>query len=194
MGLSQSKNVYGYPTVNCTGIKLAAQKNTDIYGSSDIWNSWKSRTECYLDGSGYEEVIYSRSFSDENERENRVVYSQLAVATINGMDYHSVKPYEDTKYGHGSWGALEEWYDGVSQREEVAKKRCHELEDLKLYQGSNVQMYINKFLTGVKEIERIPREGFSASHVTNILLDGIRDPDYAGIILILQNQNETLQE
>jgi hypothetical protein len=39
-----------------------------------------------------------------NKRLNKVVYSQLAAATVEGVVYHLVSKVEETKNGHAAFG------------------------------------------------------------------------------------------
>jgi len=93
-------------------LKLEAQKIKEFSGSYDEWQRWKSRTECAFDGSGYENILVDSTFATNNPRMNRVVYSQLAVATVDGTVYHLVRQFEGQKDGHEAWMALCGWFDG----------------------------------------------------------------------------------
>lgn len=52
--------------------------------------------------------------------------------------------------------------------------------------------YINQFLTAQTELDRIPGEVFSKSHVVHIFLCNIIDPDYGPTIMFLQNSHADL--
>src|SRR5687767_14688062 len=84
-------------------LKLEAQKIKEFNGGYEEWQRWKSCTECAFDGSGYERILTDPVFARMNQRMNRVVYSQLAVATVDGTAYHLVRRFEEEKDGFGAW-------------------------------------------------------------------------------------------
>ena len=94
---------------NRSKLKLEAQKINEFSGAASDWPKWRNRTECALDGSGYEDVLGNRSYASENQEYNRVVYGQLSVATVDGTAHHLVKQYSKSKDGHAAWKALVEW-------------------------------------------------------------------------------------
>jgi methionyl-tRNA synthetase len=51
-------------------------------------------------------------YAKANKRLNKVVFSQLAAATVEGVAYHLVSKVEETKDGHAAWRNLVEWYNG----------------------------------------------------------------------------------
>ena len=46
---------------------------------------------------------------------NKIVYSQLAAATINGTANRRVTKNSDTKDGHAAWNSLVDWFDEQKQ-------------------------------------------------------------------------------
>ena len=78
----------------------------------DEWQKWRSSTECAFDGSGCKQVLTDATYDARNIQMNRVVYSQLIVATAGGTANRLIKAYEDNKNLCGSWNSLCEWYDG----------------------------------------------------------------------------------
>ena len=128
-------------------LKLEAQKVKEFIGAFEDWSKWKSRTECAFDGSGYELVLTDRIFANENPRMNRVVYSQLAAATIDGILHHLIKQHEVNKDGHAAWNALLTWYDGNTIKNEIAESLRNKLEVLKLHHGTLISQFINHFFT-----------------------------------------------
>jgi hypothetical protein len=103
-----------------TNLKLEAQKIKDFSGAHDDWAKWKSRTECAFSGSGYERILEDQSYATKQTRLNKVVYSQLASATVDGVAYHLVQQFEATKNGHAAWANLCEWFDGETVQSESA--------------------------------------------------------------------------
>lgn len=93
-------------------LKLEAAKITEFLGRIEDFQAWKIRTECAFDGSGVEKVLTDRTFAQDNPRMNRIVFSQLSVATANGDAYHLVLKHNEMKDGNGAWKELLEWYDG----------------------------------------------------------------------------------
>ncbi len=104
-----------------TSLKLEAQKVNEFNGDYDTWPKWKSRTECAFNGSGYEKILSDAKFSEQNPKMNAIVYSQVAVATVEGNVHHLVKQFEDTRDGHLAWRALLEWFDGDIIKNETAE-------------------------------------------------------------------------
>jgi hypothetical protein len=52
---------------------------------------------------------------------NAIVYSQLAVATVDGNAHHLIKQHEDEKDGYGAWRSLLEWFDGDIIKNDTAE-------------------------------------------------------------------------
>ena len=82
-----------------SNLKLEAQKVKDFSGNFSEWPKWKSWTECAFDGSGYELILSDAEYAARHERMNKIVYSQLSAATVDGNAHHLVKAYEDEKDG-----------------------------------------------------------------------------------------------
>eukprot|EP00957_Ditylum_brightwellii_P037701 2851182-Ditylum_brightwellii.AAC.1 len=51
-------------------------------------------------------------YATRNPQLNRIVFSQLSVATSAGTTYHIVKQYDNEKDGYVVWAALLEWHYG----------------------------------------------------------------------------------
>ena len=102
-------------------LKLEAQKISAFTGDYADWTKWKSRTECAFDGSGYKRVLTEETYAINNPRLNKVVYSQLSVATMDGNEHHMVKKHKRTKNGHACWQSLITWYDGDTIKNETSK-------------------------------------------------------------------------
>ena len=134
-----------FSTSDRSSLKLQAQSVTPFGGGYDDWNVWKSRTECAFNGSGYEKVLTESEYSEKNSCKNKIVYSQLSVATVDGTAYHLVRNFDDTKDGHAAWKALCEWYDGKEIRTEAAENARSKLEALTLHEGGNASDFVNKF-------------------------------------------------
>ena len=91
MALNLTVRIHGDKPVETGNLKLQAQKITEFSGAHNEWAKWKNRTECALDGSGYESILNNRPFADINLKMNKVVYYQLLVATTDGSAHHLVK-------------------------------------------------------------------------------------------------------
>ena len=158
-------------------LMLESQKVKEFFGKMDEWPKWKNRTQCAFDGSGYEQIIEDEVFAESNPKMNRIVYSQLAVATVDGTAYHLVKQHEDSRDGHGAWTALITWYDGDSVKYETAKTIRSRLETLWISQGKLVEHYTNKFQTSVQELDRIDGEKYLANHKLTSVYVILRNPN-----------------
>ena len=175
-------------------LKLEAQKIKDFTGHPDDWQKWKSRTICAFSGSGYEQVLDSEDFSEDNTRYNKVVYSQLAAATVDGTAYHLIQEFEATRDGHSAWKNLCEWYDGEDMRLETAEGIRIKLDNLRLHPGISASDYINKFLAWYRDLAKIPGEGYTKSHVVYIFLKHITDEDYKTTVAFCRNTKGSLSD
>lgn len=198
MGISPSK-IFGYCSdvsqdTSRLNLKLEAQKVKEFNGDFDEWARWKSRTECALDGSGYEKILTDITFAMNNPRMNRVVYSQLAVATVEGTAYHLVRQYDEEKDGHAAWSALCTWFDGDQIRNETSETLRAKLEGLKLHSGTTASQFVNKFLMWHMELDKIPGEGYSSSHAVYLFLKNIVDKDYDSTVTFLRNNGSNLND
>lgn len=184
-------------TINDNGItslKLEAQKINEFSGEFDHWPKWKSRTECAFNGSGYDKILTDELFAKANPKMNAIVYSQLAVATVDGNCHHLIKRYEETRDGNKAWRALIEWYDGDVIRNETADTLRANLEALVLHPGISASDYVNKYMMRYQELDKIPGEGMSASHATSLFLKNIKDERYEITIKYLRNADAKLHE
>ena len=92
----KSQKVIGSNTIKAeTSLKLEAQKVTAFSGNFADWARWKSRTQCAFDGSGYKKILTDKEYALQNPRLNKVVFSQLSVATVDGNAFHLVKRHEE---------------------------------------------------------------------------------------------------
>jgi len=177
-----------------TNLKLEAQKIKDFTGGHEDWQKWKSRTECAFSGSGYERVLDDREFSNNNLRLNKVVYSQLAAATVDGVGYHLVQQFEEEKDGHAAWKNLCEWYDGDMIMNETAENLRNKLDNLRLHSGVSGSEYVNKFLAWYRDLEKIKGEGLSKGHATHLFLKNIIDQDYQTSVTYCRNVDCSLEK
>jgi hypothetical protein len=177
-----------------TNLKLEAQKIKDFSGAHDDWAKWKSRTECAFSGSGYERILEDKAFAMNHERLNKVVYSQLASATVDGVAYHLVQQFEADKDGHAAWTNLCEWFDGETVQSETATNLRSKLENLQLNTGVTGSEYVNKFLAWHRDLEKIKGEGMSASHAVSVFLRNITDPDYQTTVTFCLNSDCSLEK
>jgi hypothetical protein len=170
-----------------TNLKLEAQKIKDFSGGHEDWAKWKSRTQCAFSGSGYERVLEDEVYAALNERLNKVVYSQLAAATVEGVAYHLVSKHEDTKNGYAAWKSLVDWYDGDMIQNETAENLRNKLENLRLHTGVSASEYINKFLAWFRDLDKIKGEGLSKGHAVHLFLKNIIDDDYKTSVTYCRN-------
>jgi hypothetical protein len=177
-----------------TNLKLEAQKIKDFTGAHDDWAKWKSRTECAFSGSGYERILEDQFYAKSQTRLNKVVYSQLASATVDGVAYHLVQQFEAAKDGHAAWANLCEWFDGETVQSESATNLRSKLENLQLHTGVTGSEYVNKFLAWHRDLEKIKGEGMSASHAVSVFLRNITDPDYQTTVTFCLNSDCSLEK
>ncbi len=177
-----------------TSLKLEAQKVNEFNGDYDTWPKWKSRTDCAFNGSGYEKILTDSKFSEQNPKMNAIVYSQLAVATVDGNAHHLVKQFEDMRDGHSAWQSLVEWFDGDIIKNETAEALREKLETLSLHPGVTASDYVNKYMMRYQELEKIPGEGMSSSHARYLFLRNIQDDRYEMTVKYLRNAGADLQE
>ena len=175
-------------------MKLEAQKIKDFTGGHEDWQKWKSRTECAFSGSGYERVLDDMEYAVANERLNKVVYSQLAAATVDGVAYHLVQQFETDKNGHAAWKNLCDWYDGEMIQNETAENLRNKLDNLRLHSGISGSEYVNKFLAWYRDLEKIKGEGLSKGHATHLFLKNITDSDYQTSVTYCRNTDSTLEK
>eukprot|EP00957_Ditylum_brightwellii_P035991 2726652-Ditylum_brightwellii.AAC.1 len=128
-------NFIGRLTVTGSGLKLESQKIVKFSGKMEERQKWKNRTECALDGSGYEPILTNREYSLRLYNQNRVVFLQLSVATSEGMAFHLVKQFEDEKDRYAALQALMEWFDGDVLKTEMANTVRNRLENYRLGNG-----------------------------------------------------------
>jgi hypothetical protein len=177
-----------------SSLKLEAQRIKEFSGSYEEWPKWKSRTICAFDGSGYERILSDRQYATTHLRMNKIVFSQLAVATVDGTAHHLIKEHEENKDGHAAWMALAQWFDGDAMKNETSESLRTKLESLTLHSGTTASQYVNKFLMWFRELERIPGEGYSPNHGVYLFLKNVLDTEYAPTVVFLRNNNATLNE
>jgi hypothetical protein len=177
-----------------TNLKLEAQKIKDFTGGHEDWQKWKSRTECAFSGSGYERVLEEMEYAMSNERMNKVVYSQLAAATVDGVAYHLVQQFESDKNGHAAWKNLCEWYDGDMIMNETAENLRNKLDNLRLHTGVSGSEYVNKFLAWYRDLDKIKGEGLSKGHATHLFLKNITDSEYQSSVTYCRNTDCSLEK
>jgi hypothetical protein len=170
-----------------TNLKLEAQKIKDFTGGHEDWAKWKNRTQCAFSGSGYKRVLEDEVYAAMNERLNKVVYSQLAAATVEGVAYHLVSKHEDTKNGYAAWKSLLDWYNGDMIQNKTAENLRNKLENLRLHTGVSASEYINKFLAWYRDLDKIKGKGLSTGHVVHLFLKNIINEDYKSSVTYCRN-------
>ena len=76
-----------------TNLKLESQKIVEFLRGNNEWQKWKTRTMCAVKGSGYEEILEDEDSADAHPRMNRIVYSQLSVATVVRTAHHLISRF-----------------------------------------------------------------------------------------------------
>ena len=187
MGSSQSSQ-----SDSSSNLKLEAQKIVSFSGSYDEWQVWKNRTECAFGASGFGAILSSSEYAKDNPTQNKVVYYQLSVATVDGTAYHIVYKYNDDKDGHMAWMELCKWYDGEDVRTEAAQTARSRIEGLLLYPGMSASEFVNKFLHQYRTLQKIPGEGYSKSHGIQEFLKSIKDKAYENTVSFCHKNNYDL--
>jgi hypothetical protein len=175
-----------------TNLKLKGRKIKGFGGAHDDWAKWKSRTECAFSGSGYKWVLDNLGYATAHPRLNKVVYLQLASATVNGVAYHLVQKFEMDKDGHAAWKNMCEWDDGETVKSETAVGIRSKLEALQLTTSTSGSECVNKFLAWHCDLEKIKGEGMSASHAVSVFLPNITDPNYQTTVTFCLNSDASL--
>ena len=125
---------------------------------------------------------------------NKIVYSQLSVATVDGTAHHIVMNYAESKNEYQAWKDLVQWYEGDSVRNEIAEELRSKMENLLLHSGMIASHYINKFLQFYHDLNKIPGEGGTDGHGAYLFLKNIVDLKYATVVLYLHSQNADLKQ
>jgi hypothetical protein len=183
-----------YEPQGSSTLKLEAQKIKDFSGAHEDWQKWKSRTECAFQGSGYELILGSSSYTDNHPRMNAIVYSQLSAATVDGVAYHLIQRYEHTKNGNAAWANLCQWYDGSDILNETAENLRVKLDNLKLHLGITGGDYVNKFMAWHRDLDKIVNEGMTDGHAVYLFLKNITDVEYATTVTFCRNTNANLDK
>ena len=150
---------------------------------------WKNRTECAFGASGFGAILSSSEYAKDNPTQNKVVYSQLSVAIVDGTAYHIVYKHNDNKDGHIAWTDLCKWYDGEYVRTEAAQTARSRIEGMSLYPGMSVSEFVNKFLHQYRTLQKIPGEGYSKIHGIQQFLKSIKDKAYENTVSFCRNNN-----
>eukprot|EP00957_Ditylum_brightwellii_P000324 25411-Ditylum_brightwellii.AAC.1 len=133
-----------------SNLKLELQKIVEFSGRFEEWQKRKNRRQGAFDGPGYESILLDRAFATQRMNMDRIVYSQLSVATSGGTAYYLVKQFESENDGHAAWSALCEVYDGDTMKAETADKIRNKLGSYCIYNGDSASYYINIFLLHIK--------------------------------------------
>jgi hypothetical protein len=76
----------------------------------------------------------------------------------------------------------------------TAEALREKLESLSLHPGVSASDYVNKYMMQYQELEKIPEEGMSPSHVKYSFLRNIHDDRYEMTVKYLRNAGSDLQE
>ena len=103
-------------------LKLEGQKITPFSGNMEEWTRWKTQTMCAFSGTGYENILEDHLYAITHWDQNRVVFSQLLLATVEGTAYHLVHKHKEDANGHTAWQFLKKWYDGDAMKYETVEQ------------------------------------------------------------------------
>ena len=74
------------------------------------------------------------------------------MVTGGGAAHHLVKIFEDMKDVNAAWKSIFEWYDGDVMKNKSAESLRSKLESYSLTLSSNIENYINNFLTAYRVV------------------------------------------
>ena len=77
-------------------------------------------------------------FASENPRMDWALFSQLAVATVDGTTYYMMNLYEEQTDGHKAWNALFDWFDRSQIWNKILESLQQKLDTLMLYNGTTI--------------------------------------------------------
>jgi hypothetical protein len=138
-------------------------------------------------------VLDDLGYAMAHPRLNKVVYLQLASATVDGVAYHLVQKFEMDKDGHhAAWKNMCKWYDVKTAMGKTTVGICSKLVALQLTTSTSGSEYVNKFLAWHRNLLKIKGEGMSASHAVSVFLWNIMDPDYLTTATFCLNNKCTL--
>ena len=166
---------------------LEYQKIIKFIGRIEDYQKQKPRTECAFYGSSYDQVLPNDILAENNQHTNRIVYYQLAMATVGGTYNHLVKIFEDKKDGNEARKSMCEWYDRDVIKNETAEFPKSEPENHRFTSSQNSENDINNLLTAYRKVNKTPGESISDSHVLFIFLSGFTYPDFDIIVQIQRN-------
>eukprot|EP00957_Ditylum_brightwellii_P114423 8723707-Ditylum_brightwellii.AAC.1 len=93
-------------------LKLELQRILDFSEKVEGWQKWKNCTQCAFNGSGHERILSVGEYADRMRNQNRVVFSNLSVATSGGTAHQLVKQHDEDKDGYAACHSLIKWFDG----------------------------------------------------------------------------------
>jgi hypothetical protein len=158
--------------------KMEAQRITEFSGRFDEWTTWKTRTRCAFEAAGYGNILEEEAMARKYPKRNAIVYAQLSVALSGGTAHHIIIRYDSQRDGFAAWRAITEWFEGEDMVYEQADKYREVLNNLKLRPGGSAQEYINKFMTTIDKLGRIPGEEMSSISQAQHFLRNIIDDEY----------------
>ena len=136
-----------------TKVSIEKQRVTDFSGRADEWPKWKQRTLCVLATCKHDRIVTDSDYASAHPEADKLIFSLLANATVDGTAYHLVKDHEDDKSGHEAWASLCEWFDGEEIREETADDLRSKINNLKLDSGTSASVYINNFKMWMADLD-----------------------------------------
>ena len=90
-------------------------------------------------------MLTDKEYALQNPRLNKVVFSQLSVATVDGNAFYLVKRHEEEKNGHKAWVSLMQWFDGDTVKNETSEDIRVCMENRILHSGTTATQYVNIF-------------------------------------------------
>lgn len=172
---------------------LEKQKVTALASEAD-YHRWKRHTSHALHSCGYGKILTDRAYATNNKHDNRSVWSQLAMATLDGEGYHLVEQHEENQDGHAAWKSLEGWYESEHLTSDSADDLRSKLNQNRLSSGITANTYISTFRILIKDLGRIPGEALSESQTRQIFLDNIDDSRYKNDVDAIRRDHKPLSD
>jgi hypothetical protein len=158
-------------------LKISSKGIPDFNGSADAWTKWRTSALNTLVAGGYKMTLMDRDYATEHTTDNEIVYTLLAMATIDGTARHMVTKYDEVKDGYAAWHDLTDLYDGSSRMLSTAKRLRATLVSTYLFPGGNSDRYIDVFLETYRDLAS--HQGhMTEQEAISLFLDNIQDPDY----------------
>ena len=87
---------------------------------------------------------------------------------------------------------MAEWCDGDAVKVETASDIRNELVNAKLFKSGDADVCISSFMKKLKQLNQIPGQAWSASHVVGAFLKNNEGPSCKEAVVMLNTQSEPM--